>query len=217
MKNHYTLVLKKQFLLNQIILFLSLCFVLSASLLFSVKSYAETEPNGLNIEKTKPLKDTKFLGLKLIDADLNKVREQLWDIGGFLQAQTTVRQRNIDKFYPWTILRDSYYITFRYNHAGKVTSVKRLYRPYSLEVNNKTSAIQTQDIAMSLITELGKPTYIKRKNSGGGLSYLSYTWQDEDMSIVIDREGSERLGNIFIKYTIKTNDPYEVNKDNKSV
>jgi len=213
MENSQSLILKKQALFNQITLFLSLCFVLSFSLFFSVRGYAATEKNSGNIEKTKPLKEAQFLGLKLINADLNKVREQLWDIGGFLQAQTTVRERNIDKFYPWSALRDSYYITFRYNYAGKVTSVKRLYRPYSLENNNKTSSIQTRDIAISLMPELGKPTKINRKSSGGGLSYLSYTWQDKDMSIVIDREGSEILGNVFIKYTIKANNPYAVNKD----
>lgn len=213
MKNSQSLLLKKQTLFHQITLFLSLCFILSSSLFFSAKSHAETESNDSVSEKAKPLKDTTFLGLKLIDADLNKVREQLWDIGGFLQAQTTVRERNIDKFYPWSALRDSYYITFRYNHAGKVTSVKRLYRPYALENNNKTSAIQTRDIAISLISKLGQPTSIKRKSSGGGLSYLSYSWQDKDMNIVVDREGSEILGNIFIKYTIKANNPYAVNKD----
>jgi len=49
--------------------------------------------------ETKPLKDIEFLGMKLIDANLNSVRSHLWDVGGFLQAKTTVKQRNIDKFF----------------------------------------------------------------------------------------------------------------------
>jgi len=164
-------------------------------------------------EATKSLKDTEFLGLKLIEANLNSVRSHLWDVGGFLQAPTTVKQRNIDKFFPWTTIRDSYYVLFQYNHAGNVVSVKRLYRPYSIRNNNKRSAIKTQDVARQMIAELGQPTSTQRKGWGGSLSYPSYTWQDESIEITIDREGSEALGNVFIEYTIKTNKRYEVITD----
>lgn len=161
----------------------------------------------------KPLKDTEFLGLKLIDADLNSVRSHLWDVGGFMQAKTTVKQRNIDKFFPWSTIRDSYYVTFRYNHAGKVVSVKRLYRPYSIINSNKRTAIDTKDIALQLIETLGQPTSTKRKGWGGTLSYPSYVWQDETMKITVDREGSEALGNVFVEYIIKTNKRFEVIKE----
>jgi len=160
----------------------------------------------------KPLKDVEFLGLKLIDANLNSVRSHLWDVGGFLQAQTTVKQRNIDKFFPWSTIRDSYHVTFQYNHSGKVVSVTRLYRPYSTENSNNRRNITTKDIALQLIPELGQPTSVKRKGWGGGLSYPSYAWQDEDMIITLDREGSEKLGNIFVQYTVKSNKRYAVVK-----
>ncbi|MDX1351735.1 MAG: hypothetical protein R3254_01895 [Thiomicrorhabdus sp.] len=177
-------------------------------LTLSSQSYAETDETTAN----KPLKEIEFLGLKLAEANLNSVRSHLWDIGGFMQAKSTIKQRNIDKFYPWSTIRDSYYVTFLYNHSGKVVSVKRVYRPYSIINQNRRTPIQTQDIARNLTQEIGQPKSVKRKGWGGGMSYLSYTWQDDDIEIKIDREGSEILGNVFVEYTIKNNKPYEVNK-----
>lgn len=166
-------------------------------------------------EVSTDLSNTEFLGLKLVEADINKVRSHLWGIGGFLQAKSTMRQRNIDKFYPWSSIRDSYYITFEYNHAGKVVSVMRMYRPYSTEQNNSRQAISTREVALKLINNLGQPTNIQRKSWGGTPSYLSYIWQDENMRVTVDREGGEYLGNVFIKYTLKNNKRYEVLEENK--
>ena len=179
---------------------------------FLNQSFAET----IDETTSKPLNEVKFLGLKLVQANLNTVRTHLWDIGGFLQAKSTVKQRNIDKFYPWSSIRDSYHVTFQYNHAGDVVSVKRVYRPYSLVNSNKRSPINTKDIALKLIADLGQPTQTVRKGWGGGLSYPSYTWQDETMQISIDREGSEKLGNVYIEYVIKTKDRYAVIKEQEA-
>ena len=170
-----------------------------------------------NDEKlSKPLNEVEFLGLNLVQANLNTVRSHLWNIGGFLQAKSTVQQRNIDKFFPWSTIRDSYHVTFQYNHAGDVVSVKRVYRPYSLLNNNKRSPIDTKDVALKLIPDLGQPTQTVRKGWGGGLSYPSYTWQDETMKISVDREGSEKLGNVYIEYVIKTKNRYAVVKDQEA-
>jgi len=188
----------------------SLQTILIATILLLTPVYNPVQAEETN--DTKPLKEVEFLGLKLMDANLNSVRSHLWDVGGFLQAQTTVRQRNIDKFFPWSTIRDSYHVTFQYNHAGKIAAVTRLYRPYSTENNNQRRSITTKDIALQLIPELGQPTSVKRKGWGGGLSYPSYVWQDEDMLITLDREGSEKLGNIFVKYVIKSNKRYAVVK-----
>ena len=181
--------------------------VITLLLAISSKSFAETAGN----TPKNPLKEIAFLGLKLNEANLDSVREHLWDIGGFQQAKSTIRQRNIDKFYPWSTIRDSYYVTFRYNNAGDVVSVKRVYRPYSIKNQNKRGSIETRDIAMALAQDIGQPKLIKRQGWGGGSSYLSYIWQDDDIEVKIDREGSEKLGNVFIEYTIKKNKPYEVN------
>lgn len=188
---------------------------LAPLLIFSLSitsSYAE-EAGATKADSEKPLKEVKFLGLKLIEANLNTVRSHLWDIGGFLQAKTTVKQRNIDKFFPWSTIRDSYHVTFQYNHAGDVVSVKRVYRPYSIVNSNKRTPIETKDVALKLIENLGQPTQSVRKGWGGTLSYQSFIWQDDDVKITVDREGSERLGNVFVEYIIKNNDRYAVIKD----
>ena len=182
-----------------------------------VASFLNPATAETNDEKlSKPLNKVEFLGLNLVQANLNTVRSHLWDIGGFLQAKSTVKQRNIDKFFPWSTIRDSYHITFQYNHAGDVVSVKRVYRPYSLVNNNKRSPINTKDVALKLIADLGQPTQTVRKGWGGGLSYPSYTWQDETMKISVDREGSEKLGNVFIEYVIKTKNRYAVVEDQET-
>ncbi|BCN93400.1 hypothetical protein THMIRHAM_11850 [Thiomicrorhabdus immobilis] len=186
------------------------------SIILSTQAFAESGENAQTANSTKPLKEVKFLGLKLIDANLNTVRTHLWDIGGFKQASTTIRQRNIDKFFPKSSIRDSYYVTFHYNHAGDVVSVKRLYRPYSIENSNKRTDIQTKDVALKLIKDLGQPSESIRKGWGGTLSYQSYIWQDETMQITVDREGGERLGNVYIEYRLKTHDRYAVDKDVKT-
>ncbi len=165
----------------------------------------------------KTISDVSVLGIHLIESDLNSVRNHLWNIGGYLQAKTSVKQHNYDKFFPWSTMRDSYYILFRYNHAGKITSVKRLYRPYSIENNNRRSELQTQEVARPLIEQLGQPTSIQTKGWGGSLNYRAYTWKDDKVTITIDREGGEKLGNIFIKYTVNIHNPYEVvQKENKT-
>ena len=180
--------------------------LLAVILTLSKTSYAEDG-------EVKALKDLEFLGLKIADANLNTVRTHLWDIGGFMQAQSTIKQRNIDKFFPWSTIRDSYHITFHYNNAGDVVSVKRLYRPYSLINNNKRTPIDTKDIAMSLVEEIGQPQIVKRKGWAGGGSYSAYSWQDDDMKVIIDREGGEVLGNVFVEYIVTSKKRFEVKKD----
>lgn len=156
------------------------------------------------------LKTVSVVGIKPASADLPQVREHLWSIGGFKQAGSTIRQGNIDKFFTWSRIRDSYYLEFRYNHAGDVTSVKRLYRPYSTEHSNRRTPISTKEVALKLIDQAGQPNRMQRKGWGGTLSYSSYEWEDDNMKIVVDREGSEKLGNVYIEYTVKTASPYAV-------
>lgn len=169
-------------------------------------------PTNLFAEETSktPVSEVRVLGLNLIESDPKSVRKHLQALGGFLQAKSTIKQTNIDKFFPWSNQRDSYHIIFRYNASGKITSVKRLYRPYSLEVANKRSAIATKDIAQSLIQQLGQPNTVIRKGWGGTQKYHAYTWKDDKVTIRVDREGSERLGNVFIEYIVNIHDPYEV-------
>lgn len=171
----------------------------------SISSANAAEP-----EAARDLSKVKLLGLQLSSADLNVVRKHLWDIGGFQQARSTVRQRNIDKFFTWSRIRDSYYVEFRYNNAGNITSVRRLFRPYSIENSNRRSAISTRDVALELIPEIGQPMQVEKKGWGGTMTYSSYRWEDDNIKVVVDREGGESLGNVFVEYTVKTQSPYEV-------
>ena len=156
------------------------------------------------------LKTVSVVGIQLADVDTTQVREHLWSIGGFKQASATYHQGNVDKFFTWSRIRDSYYLEFRYNHTGNVTSVKRLYRPYSTEHNNRRTAISTREVALKLIDQAGQPSRTVKKGWGGTLSYASYEWEDDNIKIVVDREGSEKLGNVFVEYTVKNESPYAV-------
>ncbi|MEA3404472.1 MAG: hypothetical protein U9R28_01895 [Pseudomonadota bacterium] len=167
-------------------------------------SHAAVEEGVVDLNKVT------VLGIEPTSYNIAKVREHLWNIGGFLQARSTIRQRNVDKFFAWSRIRDSYYLEFRYNHIGNVTSVKRLYRPYSTEQTNRRSAITTKDVALELTADLGQPHSTQRKGWGGTLAYSSFVWEDDNMRIVVDREGSEKLGNVFVEYTVKKESPYAI-------
>lgn len=155
----------------------------------------------------KQINQASFFGLKLLDSDISKVRDQLWNIGGFKQARSTKRKRAIDKFFISYHVKDTYYIEFRYTSSGKLLSAKRLYKPQSIHFKNKRTPIQTREIALDLIAELGQPTQIT--TVAGFRPYSKFKWETDKIKVIIDREGSEYSGNVFISYQVKT-DPYFV-------
>lgn len=155
-------------------------------------------------EKSVPkLEDITFLGAKLIEQDLNSMRKLLWNTGGFMQARSTIRQKNIDKFFPWSNLRDSYYIECRYTPEGKLSSLYRLYRPSSLELNNRRSGITTQEVAQLIQKKVKQAPIVITKSWGGSGTYRAYIWENDKIKITVDRQGSERWGNVFVLYQIK--------------
>jgi len=156
-----------------------------------------------------PIDEVKLVGMPLTSSTLDSVRSHLWDIGGFLQARSTVRQRNVDKFFTWSNLNDSYYLKFKYNNAGDVVSAYRLFRHESIAFENRRTPIQTREVALKLINEIGQPTQIVKRTAPGSHSYNAYIWQGEQIKVVIDRQGSEIYGNIFIEYTVNK-DPFFV-------
>ncbi|WP_237260284.1 hypothetical protein [Thiomicrospira sp. S5] len=166
-------------------------------------------------ERPKPIDQITLLGLTVTDSDLDSVRKQLWDIGGFKQADSTKRQRNLDKFFTWSRMRDSYYVEFRYDNAGKTTSAYRLFRPQSIEFDNRLTPISTKAVARTIVEQIGQPTRIIRKGWGGSPDYTAYIWQNDQMKVEVDREGSERYGNVFIRYTVMNRDPYFVAEKGK--
>lgn len=164
-------------------------------------SAAEDRPN--------PIDKITLLGLDLTQSDLNSVRQQLWDIGGFKQARSTVRQRNIDKFFAVSRLKDSYYVEFHYDNAGKVTSAYQLFEYRTIEFQNRRTPVQTRAVALEIMKQIGQPTQVLRKGWGGMPDYNAYIWKNDLMTVEVDREGSDILGNVFVKYTVNR-DPYFV-------
>ncbi|WP_248849765.1 hypothetical protein [Thiomicrospira microaerophila] len=164
--------------------------------------------------QAEPLDKVTFLGLDLFEADKASVRQHLNDLGGFRQERATFSHPNMDKFFPVSQLKDSYYIVFRYDANGQIISVKRLYRRNGLHLVNQYRDIGTQDIARLMLTELGQPQQTQRKGREGGLSYPSYTWQNDQLTIRLDHRGSDPLQPIFIEY-ILARDPF-VKKDEET-
>lgn len=153
------------------------------------------------------INNATFFGISVIDSDVNTIRKQLWDIGGFNQARSSKKKRAFDKFFPSYQAKDSYFIEFRYTSTGELLSAKQLFKPLSLDFKNKRSRIKTKEVALDLIEQLGQPTRII--TVGGSRAYSSYEWETDKLKIKVDREGAEFLGNVFLSYKIKT-DPYFV-------
>ncbi|MDG4812806.1 hypothetical protein P8629_07285 [Hydrogenovibrio sp. 3SP14C1] len=160
-------------------------------------------------DRPKPIDKITLLGLDLTKSSLDSVRQQLWDIGGFQQARSTVRQRNIDKFFSVSRFKDSYYVEFHYDNAGNVTSAYQLFEYRTIEFQNRRTPVQTRAVALEIMQQIGQPTQVIRKGWGGMPGYNAYIWKNDLMTVEVDREGSEILGNVFVKYTVNT-DPYFV-------
>ncbi|BBP45936.1 hypothetical protein THMIRHAS_13090 [Thiosulfatimonas sediminis] len=153
-------------------------------------------------------KDAQFLGLPIVQMTLPQVRRQLWQIGGFKVSRSTRDLHHIDKFFTQSALLDSYNLTFYYNDLGQVTHFRRLYRPYS-ESSEQGQLLATNTLAKTLAKDFGAAK-VERKGWGGFGSYMSYVWEDDALSIRIDRLNNHPLGDVYIEYRLKQNDPYAV-------
>lgn len=171
-------------------------YVLILLMLFSVNIQAQNQI----IEPSQ----AKLLGIKLIEADMDAVRVHIKDIGGFQQDRTTLKHRNMDKFFAYSHLRDSYYVEFQYDPNGKVVAAKRLFRRSAKHFNNEYRDLQTEDVARQLIQTYGQPQQVIRKNRDGLYRYASYIWRDQDMTITLDRVGSDSMAPIFLRYELQT-------------
>lgn len=146
----------------------------------------------------------KLLGIKLIEADMDAVRVHIKDIGGFKQDRATLKHNNMDKFFAYSHLRDSYYVEFQYDPNGKVVAAKRLFRRSAKHFNNEYRDLQTEDVARQLIQVYGQPQQVIRKSRDGLHRYASYIWRDQDMTITLDRVGSDTMAPIFLRYELQT-------------
>ncbi|WP_052501537.1 hypothetical protein [Thiomicrospira microaerophila] len=153
------------------------------------------------------LDQVKLVGIDLFNANQTQVRQHIRHIGGFQQERATFNHPNVDKFFPVSNLRDSYYLEFRYDANGQIVSAKRLYRRSGVRLINEYRDITTQDLARLLSAELGQPPKVLRKQREGGLSYPSYIWETEDITIKIDHRGSSPYQPIFVEYKL-ARDPF---------
>lgn len=158
----------------------------------------------------KPIDQVTIMGINPLKHSLNSVRRHLWSIGGFKQAAFSVRKRNVDKFFTVTRATESYYLEFFYDNAGKITSIYQLYRPVSYRFSESKSALTTRDIAKDIQQQIGEPTHIQTKGQSGSPNYAAYIWQDDKITVKIDREDNDAFGNIYVQYTVNQRNPYLV-------
>lgn len=161
-------------------------------------------------EDTQPIDQVTIMGINPLKHSLNSVRRHLWNIGGFKQAAFSVRKRNVDKFFSVTRATESYYLEFFYDNAGRITSVYQLYRPFSGRFSESKTPLTTRAIARTLEQQIGAPTRTETKGSAGSPNYSAYIWQNDKITVKIDREGNDAFGNIFVQYTVNQRDPYMV-------
>lgn len=163
-----------------------------------------------NAKEPKPIDQVTVVGISPLKHSLNSVRQHLWSIGGFRQAAFSVRQRNVDKFFATTRMVESYYLEFHYDNAGKITRIYQLYRPISNRLSETQNPLKTRYIAEEISQQIGDPTQIKTKGSAGSPNYAAYIWQNDKLTVKVDREGNDAFGNIYVQYTVNQRDPYLV-------
>lgn len=164
----------------------------------------------LNVGFMQPLlaasaSDYQLLDLKLLNADKEDIRKSLYKWDGFDQTQSTVKRAQFNRFYPKNILREMYRLDFRYQKNNQFASLRILYRSFEPEFSNQHQGIDTEAIVQQLIPMIGVPKSRKYRTSPGIRGYNAYTWEDDNMSIVLDREsqhpGRPPILNIKVKAT----------------
>ncbi len=187
----------------------SITLLLTAFLVFFTNQTPaeENENSEVASEEVIAPKDIKIFDLPLLTTTQKQVNKHFATIGGFKQSRTSFGEKHYDKFYSHSQLADSYYLDFRFNNAGQVTRLIRVYRPYNHSVidsvDQNSQALTTKRLAQKFVKILGQPTSMERKGWGGFKPYTAYIWEDDAMKITIDRQGNESLGKVFMRYEIK--------------
>ncbi|MBN2606572.1 MAG: hypothetical protein JXR47_04465 [Thiotrichales bacterium] len=150
-----------------------------------------------------------LFGVALNGAVRDLINTQIKDIGGFTEARSTQREHNFDKYFPTFRKRELYYVEFHYTPDGQFYSAKEVFRPVSTRFENKLSPIQTREVARQLVEKIGQPTRVERKSADGAPGYNAYIWDGKNLTITVDRVGSEIYGEVFVLYQMKIN-PYLV-------
>ncbi len=151
------------------------------------------------------VKDVTLLGLKLRVVNTDQVREQMRLLGGFLEARTTIRQFNVDIFYPWSRERALYKLEFHYDPNGRFQWAQQLFRysPHKqILTHNRTQPVTTEEIVQQLQAQIGPPQSKQWRSCCGTPGYFRYEWKDDAMTIIVDRVDGDPLKPVFVLYRL---------------
>lgn len=132
--------------------------------------------------------DFTLLGMKLAGSDKEEIRKSLYDWDGFQQSPSSLYRKQWDRFFPKNLMRETYYLDFRYEKDGKFSSLRILYRPHHAEYSRPASSIDTQALLQQLVPLIGSPQQRVRHTSPGIAGYNGYRWEDEQSVIELARE-----------------------------
>lgn len=150
--------------------------------------------------------DYHLLGLKLVSTNKDEIQKSLYSWDGLDQSQSTLYRKQFNRFYPKYILRETYRLDFRYEQDGRFASMQVLYRPFLPEYANQNQGIDIPDIVAQLTPIIGAPNARFRRTASGLPSYNAYKWEDEKVTIMLDREGQQPGRPPVLSVRVKNND-----------
>lgn len=148
--------------------------------------------------------DFSLLGLKVNEMTQEEIRKGLFKWDGVKKPAASLNSKQMDRFYPVNILRETYRIDFRYELDGSFASLHIRYRPYNSEYNNRNKPLSIKEVRAQLEPQIGSPTSRIRRQESALESYDSYRWEDEQVSITIDYE-NQQPGQPIILTLLKKN------------
>ena len=150
--------------------------------------------------------DYQLLDLKLLNANKEDIRKNLYKWDGFDQTESTLKRAQFNRFYPKNILREVYRLDFRYQKNNQFASLRILYRAFEPEFSNQAQGTDTEAIVQQLIPMIGMPKSRIYRTSSGVRGYNAYIWEDDNMSIVLDRESQHPGRPPILNIKAKTSD-----------
>lgn len=135
--------------------------------------------------------DFSLLGMKVSEMSQTEIRQTLFKWDGLMKPQASLHSKQMDRFYPVNILRETYRVDFRYELDGSLSSLQIRYRPYHSEYKNSGLPLSIKDVRAQLEPTIGSPTSRIRRTESVLQSYESYRWEDEQVSITLDFEDQQ--------------------------
>ncbi|WP_319557579.1 hypothetical protein [Thiomicrorhabdus sp.] len=161
----------------------SFCLLAIASQVFAQVPAGATED--------QKLQQFRLLDIQLYQAQRDKLRQQLAELGGFKQSRATWGFQLKDRYFSRLQLPDSRYIVFHFDKEGRVSQFKRVFRNINsanidLKQDQTGSWRTLSDIARDLVEQIGAPTHSQLHQTNGLHSYKSFQWHAQYMQISLD-------------------------------